>query len=184
MHLIVHAELSWLASQALRERRDRIIVTCAGLAPDVDALTLLGGKDFFGTYHHVISHNFVAALLTVGVAAALAKKRLAVALLALATFHLHVLCDLAGSGPGWPLLYQWPLNRHEWFWSGQWNLASWQNSLIALLASIACLATAFPLRRTIVELFAPRFDREQMVRALWLRFAPRRAKELFPPETK
>jgi len=179
---IVHGELSWLLAQALPDRRDRLIVTCAGLAPDLDALSLLGGREWYGTYHHVISHGYVGAIVVTAACAALGKKRLAVALLAAMAFHLHLLCDLAGSGPGWPLLYFWPTSRHEWFWSGQWNLASWQNSLIALVASVACLATAFPFKRTVVEIFAPRFDRE-VVKALYLRFWPSRARVLYPPTT-
>jgi hypothetical protein len=168
---IVHGELSWLLSQALRTRRDRILVTCAGLAPDLDVLTILGGTDAFGTWHHVLTHGYVAAIAVTIAVGILARQRILSALLALVAFHLHLLCDLAGSGPGWPLVYFWPTSRHEWFWSGQWNLASWQNSLIAVIVSVLCLATAFPLRRTIVELFAPRFDRE-VVKALWKRFRP------------
>ncbi len=181
MNLIVHTELSWLAAQALPRRRDRAIVTLAGVAPDLDALTLLGGTDFYGTYHHVISHGYVAALIVALCAAAAARERVKVALLALATFHLHLLCDLAGSGPGWPLLYFWPTSRHEWFWSGQWDLASWQNGVIALVASFACLGMAFPLRRTVVELFSLKGD-AALVRALWTRFRPSRLKELDSPQ--
>lgn len=180
MNLIVHTELSWLAAQALPKRRDRIVVTLAGVVPDLDALTLLGGGDFYGTYHHVISHNFVAAILTVLAAAAAGRDRAKTALFALVAFHLHLLCDLAGSGaagPDWPLLYYWPVSRHEWLWSGQWNLASWQNGVIALAASFTCLGLALPLRRTVVEIFSLRAD-AVLVRAMWQRFRPARAKEL------
>ncbi|MGC4122579.1 MAG: metal-dependent hydrolase [Myxococcales bacterium] len=154
MHLIAHCESSWLAAQALPKRRDRAIATVAGLAPDLDALTLLGGADFYGTYHHVISHNFVAAILTAVACFAAARDRARTALISVLTFHLHLLCDLAGSGSNgadWPLLYYFPVSRHEWLWSGQWNLASWQNGVIAVLASFACLGMAFPFRRTVVE---------------------------------
>ncbi len=176
MHLIAHAELSWLLAQPLSTRRDRALVVAAGVLPDLDALTLLGGADVYGTWHHVLTHNWLAALLTTALAAALAKQRLRAGLLALGAFHLHLLCDLAGSGPGWPLVYLWP-SRTEWFWQGQWDLASWQNSLIAVLASVACLSTAFPFRRTFVELFSLRAD-AQVVRALWTRFRPARLSEL------
>lgn len=177
MHLIVHAELSWLAAQALRSRRDRAIVVAAGLAPDLDALSILGGADAFGTYHHVLTHGYVAALATVLLVGAFSRQRLLAAGLALCTFHLHLVCDLLGSGPGWPLVYLWPGSRAEWFWSGQWDLASWQNSLIAVLASVTCLGMAFPFRRTIVELFSLKAD-AQVVRALWTRFWPSRLPEL------
>jgi inner membrane protein len=44
---IVHAELSWLVAQGLPDRRDRILVTVAGVAPDLDGLTILGGIDTY-----------------------------------------------------------------------------------------------------------------------------------------
>ncbi|MBU8896429.1 hypothetical protein DRW03_11400 [Corallococcus sp. H22C18031201] len=160
MNPIVHAELSWLAGQGLRERRDRVLVTCAGLAPDLDGLSLLGGGEAYTRYHHVLFHGYAGALLTTAVCVALARQRGRVAWLALAAFHLHLLCDLAGSGPGWPILYAWPTSHVEWFWTGQWDLASWQNTLIGAVATVACLVCAVPLRRTAVELLSARWDAE------------------------
>lgn len=158
MSPIVHAELSWLMSQVLRERRDRILVMCAGLAPDVDGLTLLAGEEWYVRYHHVLFHGYVGALITTAVCVAMARQRALVAVLALGAFHLHLLCDLAGSGPGWPIHYFWPTSMREWFWAGQWNLASWQNSVIGLVVTLACLACALRWRRTFVEVLSPRWD--------------------------
>ena len=169
MNPIVHAELSWLLAQGLRSRRDRVLVTCAGLAPDVDGLTLLAGEDWYGRYHHVLFHGYVGALLTTVVCTALAGQRGRVALLALVAFHLHLLCDLAGSGPGWPIFYFWPTSDVEWFWSGQWDLASWQNTLIGLGATLVCLGCALRYRRTAVELLSERWDAE-VTRTLRQRF--------------
>jgi inner membrane protein len=169
MNPLVHAELSWLSAQGLRERRDRVLVTCAGLAPDLDGLSLLGGEEAYARYHHVLFHGYAGALLTAAVCAALARQRVAVALLSLATFHLHLLCDLMGSGPGWGIVYFWPTSPREFFWRGQWNLASWQNSLIGLGATLACLACALRWRRTVVEVLSVRWDSE-VTRTLRRRF--------------
>jgi hypothetical protein len=57
----------------------------------------------------------------------------------------------------------------EWFWKGQWNLASWQNTLIGLAATLACLACALRWRRTGVELLSTRWDAE-VTRTLRRRF--------------
>ncbi|AGC42329.1 hypothetical protein MYSTI_00980 [Myxococcus stipitatus DSM 14675] len=160
MSPIVHAELSWLMSQVLRERRDRILITCAGLAPDLDGLTLLAGEASYVRYHHVLFHGYVGALITAAVCMAMAKERARVALLALGAFHLHLLCDLMGSGPGWPIHYYWPTSMREWFWAGQWDLASWQNAVIALVVTLACLACALRWRRTFVEVLSARWDVE------------------------
>lgn len=169
MNPLVHAELSWLLTQRLRERRDRVLVTLAGLAPDVDGLTLLAGEAMYARYHHVLTHGYLAALVTTAICTAFARQRLWVALLSLAAFHLHLLCDLAGSGPGWGIHYYFPHSMTEWFWKGQWNLASWQNSLIGLAATLACLACALRWRRTVVELLSPRWDFE-VTRTLRRRF--------------
>lgn len=172
MNPIVHAELSWLAGARLPERRDRVLVTLAGVLPDLDGLTLLAGEEAYGKWHHVVTHGLVSAVITAGVLTLFAKQRLVVLGLSFAVFHLHLLCDLAGSGPGWPITWLYPFSLHETMWSGQWNLASWQNSLIGLTATLVVLGCALPLGRTAVELFSVKVD-AKVVAALRARFRPR-----------
>jgi inner membrane protein len=155
---IVHAEVSWLLGAWLPARRDRVLVTVAGVAPDVDGLTLLAGEEAYSTYHHVLTHGLLAAALCAALLSALARRRAVVFGLALAAFHLHLACDLAGSGPGWPIWYLWPFSSEQTMWDGQWNLASWQNSLIGLLVTLAVLASALPLGRTALEVLSLRAD--------------------------
>ena len=93
-------------------------MACAGIAPDLDGLSVLLGGNAYGRYHHLLTHGYPAAIAVTVLCAALAKSRAVVAALALASFHLHLLCDLAGSGPGWPIYYFWPSSRREWFWRG------------------------------------------------------------------
>lgn len=169
MNPIVHAELSWLGAQKLLARRDRVLVTLGGVLPDVDGLSILAGENLYAKWHHVLTHGFVSAFVISGLLALFATRRLAVFFLALAAFHLHLLCDLLGSGPGWPLYYFWPFSRLEWFWDGQWDLASWQNSLIGLAATLAVLACAVPFNRTAVELFSLKVD-AKVVDAIRRRF--------------
>jgi inner membrane protein len=176
MSPIVHAELAWLAAARVAARRDRLLVVLAGVAPDLDGLALLGGEEAYGRYHHVLFHNFGGALLTTVLCALCARSKAWTALLALLAFHLHIVCDLAGSGPGWPVWYFWPLARTPWSWAGQWDLASWQNGLVALAATLGCLACAMPLGRTPVELFSQRID-ARVVATLRARFA----RTLAPP---
>lgn len=169
MNPIVHAELSWLAGARLDARRDRVLVALAGVVPDVDGLTLLAGEEAYGRYHHVFTHGLVSALVCGVVFGAIAKRKLVVGLLSVAAFHLHLLCDLAGSGPGWPITYLYPFSHVETMWSGQWNLASWQNTLIGLAATLGVLACALPLGRTAVELFSVTLD-AKVVATLRARF--------------
>jgi hypothetical protein len=157
---IVHAELSWLAAQALPHRRDRLLVVAAGLAPDADGLSIVAGAASYDRWHHVVAHGVAAAAVVTAVCAGLARRRLSTALLALCAFHLHLLCDLAGSGVGWSIFYLWPWSRTEWSWSGGWELEAWPNQVIGALATLACLWTALPLRRTVFEIASVRLDRQ------------------------
>lgn len=158
MNPLIHAELSWLSGQRLLQRRDRLLVTAAGVLPDLDGLTLLGGQDLYGQWHHVLTHGIVSAVLISAALSVFAHQRAKVFALGLFAFHLHLLCDLAGSGPGWPLYYLWPFSRAEQYWSGQWDLASWQNAVIGLATTLVCLWCAMPLGRTVFELFSVKGD--------------------------
>lgn len=163
MSPFVHAELAWLAAQRLPARRDRMLIALAGVAPDLDGLGIVlapwDGGAAYGTWHHLLGHSIFAALACATVCVAFARDRLRVAALALLAFHLHLGCDLLGSGREWPIAYLWPaaelwIDPPAWAWA----LSSWQNSLIGLVATAACLWTARPLGRTVLELASPRID--------------------------
>jgi hypothetical protein len=115
MHLPTHALASWLLAEAAPlSNRQRALVLAAGLVPDLDALTLLGGIEVYQRWHRVILHNGLSALLCAALFAALGARPAAgtsrdpverappllCALLVFASFHLHLLGDLLGSaGP-------------------------------------------------------------------------------------
>jgi len=166
---LIHAEASWLLTQRLQAKRDRVLVVLAGIAPDVDGLSLLFGEEAYGRWHHVLTHGLASAVVFSAVLAAFATQKRTVALWAFVAFHLHLLCDLAGSGPGWPIVYGWPLSRAELAWSGQWDLASWQNAVFGLAVTLACLGYALTFGRTQFELLSSRLDVE-VVKALRARF--------------
>src|SRR5262249_3444465 len=141
---------------------------------DLDGLSLVGGVEAYSRYHHVLFHGYLGATITTAACLVFARQRLLVASLALTAFHLHLLCDLAGSGPGWPIYCFCPTSAREWFWTGQWNLASWQNSIIGLVATLVCFGCALIVRRTIVEAVSPRWD-SQVTQAIRQRFLGDRA---------
>lgn len=155
---LVHAELSWLAAQALAERRDRRLAVAAGLAPDLDGLTILLGGDAFERWHHGLTHGVAAAAVVALACGLAARRRVATAAAALLAFHLHLACDLLGSGPDWPLRYLWPWSGADLAWHRGWELDAWPNQLIGLAATLACLALAVPLGRTVVEVASARAD--------------------------
>ncbi len=167
MSPVTHLLHGWALAQFLGERRDRIIVTVAAVVPDVDGLGIVPEiltrhsthpLNWFSEYHHLLAHNLWAALLTTVAAAALARKKAATALLACASFHLHLLGDLLGSrGPDgyqWPIQYLYPVSSKEWTWSGQWSLASWQNVVITIALLVFAWYVARVKRITPVEMFS------------------------------
>lgn len=171
MSPLIHAEVGWLLAQPLARRRDRVLVTLAAVISDVDGLGLVVSDELYENWHHKLGHGVLAACVVAVVVGALTRRPLGLVLGALA-FHAHLAMDLAGSGPGWPVLYWWPWSDVEWLPSWQWDLASWQNTVFGLSATVACLACALPYGRTPVELFSLRAD-ARVVDALRARFGRR-----------
>ncbi len=188
MNPITHLLVAWTVAEAARlERRDRALITAAGVVPDLDGAGILvelatRGTDhpvyWWSEYHHVLGHNLGFALAVTAAAFALARRRLAVSLLALATFHLHLLGDLAGSrgpdGAQWPIHYFLPFaSQPTWEWAGQWPLNAWPNVLLTLLLLALAFYLAWRRGYSPVGLVSPRAD-AAFVATLRQRF-PRRA---------
>lgn len=168
MSPLIHAEVGWLIAQPLQKRRDRLLVVAVAVLPDLDGAGLLISDALYENWHHRLAHGLLAAALTCIVAGIVTRRPLGV-ILGAAAFHSHIAMDLAGSGPGWPILYGWPLFDTEWLPTWQWNLASWQNSVFGLVTTLACLGCAMPLGRTPVEIASVRAD-AKVVETLRTRF--------------
>ncbi len=173
MHVPTHLALSWLIGHGLAERRDRRLVAWAGVAPDLDGLTILAGGEAFKHYHHILTHGIVAAVVVTVAFTALARDRLKVAVLALLAFHFHLLCDLLGAGRDWPIVYLLPFSHYEYFTPYGWPLASWQNATITVAALMAIGWIGVVRGRTIAETFLPAKADLAVVEVLRRRFARR-----------
>lgn len=188
MNPITHFLVSWgVANSAALDRKERTIVTLAGVAPDLDGLGAIPELltrhsahplDWFSEYHHVLGHNLGFALVVTGASFLLATRRWKTAALAFVTFHLHLLCDVAGArgpdGDQWPVPYLLPFSRAwQWTWQGQWALNAWPNFAI----TGAALALMFYLARSRgfspLEMVSLRAD-AAFVRTLRDRFPARR----------
>jgi hypothetical protein len=159
MSPITHFLLSWGVANLLPEstKRDRAIITFAGVVPDLDGLGIVAEVltrnssaplAWWTNYHHVLGHNVAGALVVMGAAAFLARFHWPTVFLAGVTFHLHLVCDGIGSrgpdGYSWPIPYLLPFsNAVQWAWSGQWALNAWQNMAI----TIGMLVVTFLLAR-------------------------------------
>ncbi|PCJ52047.1 MAG: hypothetical protein COA79_25045 [Planctomycetota bacterium] len=145
-----HFIISWIGSATfLKERRERILVACAGLAPDLDGAGIIidfitGTTNYYQEFHHYAGHSILSAIIFTLLATIIAKnQKLLVCSLTFLVVHIHYLCDIVGSkGPDgfhWPLYYFYPFNTtFELSWSGQWELSSWQNLLVLFISFILC----------------------------------------------
>lgn len=186
MSPITHFLASWsLADVTGLRGRDRSLATWCGVLPDADGLgvladgvnKLLGRPDswYYGQYHHAVLHGVFAAIAIPLVFALFATRRLRMFVVAVATIHLHYLCDLVGSrGPGlddlWPLPYLAPFSdRLTVEWSGQWPLNAWPNVLFTILLMAFGFYRAVQGGDSPVGVFSARADRAfvQAVQSRW-----------------
>ncbi|MEW6673142.1 MAG: metal-dependent hydrolase [Thermodesulfobacteriota bacterium] len=184
MSPFTHFFISWSAASAGRlSRRDRFLVTAAGVAPDVDGLGIVADLltsdtanplNWWDRFHHVFGHCLGFGLAAAVLAFSLGARRRTTALLALLTFHLHLLGDLAGArGPDgyqWPIPYLLPFSDSlQLAWPGQWALNAWPNFLITALSILVSCYLAWKRGFSFVGLFSQKADR-QFVAALHGRF--------------
>ena len=150
MNPVTHYLTGWLIANTTEGliRRDRALVTLAGVAPDLDGLGIVAEKLTLGSdrplywwssYHHTLGHNLGFGLLVVLAYLLLATRRRLAALLAVASFHAHLLGDILGArgpdGEQWPIPYLLPFSRAwDLSWDGQWALNAWPNFALTLAA--------------------------------------------------
>jgi hypothetical protein len=174
----IHLAISWLIGHRLPERRDRRLVTWAGVVPDLDALSLLAGAGAYSEYHHVVTHGLVTAIAVTALSTIFARERRNVLLLSFAAFHVHLLCDWLGSGRDWPIVYFYPFSRHEFYTPFGWPLASPQNAVVWLVVVAFTIWVGISQGRTFGEAFMPARADAAVVKALrdiYARFTPGKA---------
>jgi len=175
MSPITHFFASWtLAESCTQNRRERLWICLAGLAPDLDGLGLAvdvandllgrGVSQWYAVYHHFLFHGLFGALVTVAIARAAGVRRGKALLLVFLSFHLHLLCDLVGArGPArydiWVIYYLGPFTRAWTFWwSHQWPLNGWPNMLITVALLAWTLARTIRSGVSPVSVFNQKWD--------------------------
>jgi hypothetical protein len=169
-----HFIISWVvANSAALDRRARVGITLSGILPDIDGFGYLIDKinshfdiesSYFADYHHLYAHNIFAGLLIALIVTSRCQPKIAVFFLSLLAFHLHLLCDLAGSmGPDgyqWPIYYGYPLLPDlQLTWSGQWELSSWKNSAIGVSFFVLAVVLARFRQVTFFEFFSAKVEK-------------------------
>lgn len=182
MSPITHFFASWaIAESCTQDRRERLWICLAGVAPDIDGLGIAvdvandllgrGVSQWYAVYHHFLFHGLFGALVVVAMARLADVRRWQAWLLIFLSFHLHLFCDLVGArGPAkydiWVIHYLGPFTR-MWTlsWSHQWPLNGWPNMLITTGLLGWTVARAIQGGASPVSLFSPRWD-EVIVTAL------------------
>lgn len=172
MSPVTHFLTGWvLANTATLSRRDRALVTLAGIVPDVDGLGAIADiltrrsehpLDWFARYHHSL-HNLGFALMVALLAYGLGNRRGKVAALAFVSFHLHLLEDVLGArGPDgyqWPIPYLMPFSSSvQVMWHGQWALNAWPNFAITLALLLVTFYSAWQRGYSPLEMVSSKAD--------------------------
>ena len=184
MSPVTHFLLGWVTANAAQlNRRERAVVTIAGIIPDADGFGIaaeIATRDsahplmWWSEYHHVLGHNIGFCLLVTAAGYALATRRGLTALLVFLSFHLHLLGDLVGArgpdGEQWPIPYLSPFSAAwQWTWSGQWALNAWPNLVITAAMLATTLWLAWQRGYSPLEMLSSRADKA-LVAALRQRF--------------
>jgi hypothetical protein len=167
MHVQTHILSGWCAANLLPHfsARDRLLCMLAAGLADLDGLGIVFGQNVYWDYHHRLGHNLPYGLLLCATLAAFASRRVLAFAVFLALYHLHLLMDYYGSGPGWGIPYLWPLSRREWRNDDAWPFYSWQNLSTFAALLLWTLWIARRHGRTPLEAIMPGLDR-QLVPAL------------------
>lgn len=131
----------------------------AASLPDLDGLGIVFGEEAYWRFHHVAGHNLVFGIVLSALFAGFATRRLLTAIACLVCFHLHLLMDYVGSGPGWTIHYLWPFDAHGYKTDRAWELSSWQNRVAFAGLLMMTIAIGALRRITPLECLAPRLDR-------------------------
>lgn len=170
-----HLLFSWLSGvEFLKKRRERVLVTLSGMAPDLDGLGIIIDRitdttNYYIQYHHFLGHSIFSAICLSTLASMLAKEqKLRVWVLALLVVHIHIVCDIVGSkgsdGHQWPIYYLYPVApAFGLTWEHQWELNAWQN--LVIIGTLFCISGYYAATKqiTFLEVFSRRLDKEAIV---------------------
>jgi len=177
MNPITHFLISWnIAEVCNNNQKDTILITAGGIIPDIDGLGAIGDMfsseayklthtSLYEQYHHILCHNITFCAICLIFVLLISKRKLITAALFTLTFHLHLLCDILGSGGGdgyrWPIPYLYPFStKPQLEWTGQWQLASWQNLVITLIFMITSLFLIRKKGSSPIGWISPKADKE------------------------
>lgn len=171
MHVPTHILSGWVVGNLFPlTPRERLFCMIVATVPDLDGVGIVFGDNVYQRWHHVACHNLPFCIVVTAVLAVLSRRapagRFGDALLYAALFHLHLVMDYFGSGPGWPIVYLWPFSGFQFINWQAWELASSQNTTAAAVLLLVTVGIARRKRRTPLELLMPSLDAKLVGRSL------------------
>ena len=126
--------------------------------PDIDGLGVVLDERYYVEYHHVLAHNLWFGILASAILSQFSERKFWAYWVYLASFHLHLILDFLGSGPGWGIYYNWPFGYQYFANPLVWDLQSWQNAAFLVFCILLTMFLAAKQKRGPLELLAPRLD--------------------------
>lgn len=167
MHIQTHVLSGWCIGNLLPlTARERMLCMVAASAHDLDGLGILVSQELYWDYHHKLGHCALFGVVLSALLAAFSSRRALALATYLALFHLHLILDYLGSGPGWPLFYGWPFADAQWLNPRAWPFFSWQNIGAAFAMVGWTIWIAIRQERTPLERLMPSLDTQAVA---WLR---------------
>lgn len=110
MQTLAHVQYGWALANSDKkfDLKERSLITLAALAPDIDSLAIIFGKQAFYDYHHILLHNFLTLVIYTLIALAFTRK-LKVIVMVVLSFGIHLATDYITSD--WDLLLFYPFSN-------------------------------------------------------------------------
>ena len=101
LNIQTHMVSGWCLGNVVNlEARERLLCVVAASIADLDGISWFGGDESYFAYHHVLSHNLLAALIFSGVLAWFSIKRFKCFWLYFGIFHFHLFLDYRKADEG------------------------------------------------------------------------------------
>jgi hypothetical protein len=102
MHIPTHILSGWCVANCVPlTPRERLFCMIAASIPDIDGCGIVAGQEWYWRFHHYLGHNIFFGLFVAGLLALASPNRWLAFAAYLFVFHLHLMMDFFGSGPGW-----------------------------------------------------------------------------------
>lgn len=166
MHIQTHVLAGWCISNAKElTARERLFCMLCSLLPDLDGLGILFGKSYYILYHHVYGHNLLIAFWSSMTFTIFSRHKLKAFLFYFFLFHLHLIMDFFGSGPGWPIVYFWPFSEYKFLNPYAWKFNGWQNIITFNLFVFWTYSIIKNKKRSPLELLWPKINQKLVEKA-------------------